>query len=280
MDQLGTIRYQFPKYEKPYRPEGTVIFQDEMPLNPNQWFGNKFPAATKLFGPAFLVAIAKNQNGFDVTYPLHPNEDFFAAIIGGEAQYKLQVVYHPQEDRFYFYDYRLAAFCPTNEDKLRLLISNYFLRCSQECCHRVDVRNFVTLFRNDEMLDSIIERAKTILECQPCFFSGKDGQRRYVGGKFIEPDAKPAHELFVKKAIVRNPASKLTVSDAFCRYHKFCQSNCMPALTRTEFKDLVSDVIREEFKIGLRHDILGIHGKQTHGWDGLDCPLEPVCSVN
>ena len=40
----------------------------------------------------------------------------------------------------------------------------------------------------------------------------------------------------------------------------------MQPLTRQEFKGLVAEVIREEFNLGLRHDVLGDNGKHRHGW--------------
>jgi hypothetical protein len=44
--------------------------------------------------------------------------------------------------------------------------------------------------------------------------------------------------------------------------------SCKPdaTATRQEFKGLVADVIREEFNLGLRHDVPGENGKQRHGW--------------
>ena len=64
------------------------------------------------------------------------------------------------------------------------------------------------------------------------------------------------------------------MQDAFHRYFKFCRNNPIQPLTRAEFKDLVAEVIREEFDLGIRHDILDERGKETHGWLGIDCRLE------
>jgi hypothetical protein len=75
--------------------------------------------------------------------------------------------------------------------------------------------------------------------------------------------------VFVKKAIIAAPQGKVTVHDAFHRYYQFCKDNAMQPLTRQEFKSLVAEVIREEFALGLRHDIIGDNNKQGHGWCGI-----------
>ena len=43
----------------------------------------------------------------------------------------------------------------------------------------------------------------------------------------------------------------------------------MQPLSRQEFKGLVAEVIREEFNLGLRHEVPGEDGKQRHGWFGV-----------
>jgi hypothetical protein len=44
---------------------------------------------------------------------------------------------------------------------------------------------------------------------------------------------------------------------------------------RAEFKALVADVIREQFQLGLRRDlVVDSSGKQQEGWRGLACNLE------
>jgi len=121
-----------------------------------------------------------------------------------------------------------------------------------------------------------------MLEADSQFFTGKDGHRRCIQGRYIEPNEEPSYQVFVKKAIVREPEGKLTVGDAFHRYYQFCRDNQMAPLSRQEFKSLVAEVIREEYQLGLRHDVLDERGKQTHGWLGIDCRLaeEPCFGRN
>jgi hypothetical protein len=127
--------------------------------------------------------------------------------------------------------------------------------------------------RTPQTIKTVITTAKTVLEADKSFFHGKDGRRRYIDGRYIEPVDEPSYQVFVKRAIVREPTGKLTVGDAFHRYYQFCKDHAMQPLTRSEFKDLVAEIIRETFNLGLRHDVVDGRGKQTHGWLGIDCRL-------
>jgi hypothetical protein len=181
---------------------------------------------------------------------------------------------------FYFFDYRVDAFCPTTEEKLKLLLSNYLIRCSQDCGGLVDISNLVVKFRQDDVLQRIVNKAKALLEADRLFFQGKEGQRRFIDGKYIEPDEEPGYRQFVKKTIVREPEATVTLQDAFHRYYRFCREQQMQPLTRQEFKGLIAEVIREEFNLGLRHDVPGGDGKQRHGWFGLRLDQSAVYGRN
>ena len=143
--------------------------------NPNQWFADKFPAATEQYGPAFMEGAWADDNGLNRFIPTYMNEDFFGALLGGDSRIGIRVVYYPPEDAFYFYDYMVDAYCPTTEEKLKLLLSNYLIRCSQECGALVDITNLVVRFREDLCLTSIISKSKAALQTERCFFC----QRRF-----------------------------------------------------------------------------------------------------
>lgn len=260
----SSLRFRMPSYS--HNSTGAV--------NANEWFADKFPDATQQYGPAFMEATVPDVDGVARFIPAYLNEDFMAAMLGGDKRLGHQVVWCHQEETFYFYDCRVDAFCPTTEEKLKLLLSNYLIRCSQECGALVDITNLVVKFRQDDVLTKIVTKAKAVLEADSDFFSGKDGKRRMVNGKVIDPNEEPTYMVFVKRGIVRQPEAKLTVADAFHRYYKFCKDSGNQPLTKAEFKSLVAEVIREEFKIGLRHDIPNQDGKLNHGWLGIDCRME------
>ena len=242
----------------------------------NTWMQQMFPETVQSYGPGFLEGRYEEEHGDTRYVPTAMNEDAWAAALGGRADLRLQLVYFPPEAQFYFYDYRAAAggaFCPTSAEKVGLLLSNYLMRCAQACPCSVDLENLVVKFRQPAALRSVVEKAKVILATCDTFFSGEKGARRLVKDKLIEPNAEPSYIQFVKKVIVRQPESKLTVADAFSRYHQFCEDSGEKALTRAEFKALVTEAIRDAFSLGLRHDITDARGKANHGWMGLECCL-------
>jgi hypothetical protein len=133
----------------------------------------------------------------------------------------------------------------------------------------VDITSIIVKLRQDAVLQKIVNKVKALLEAENSFFKRNNGHRRFSDGRHVEPNEEPSYQLFVKKAIVREPEGKVTVADAFHRYYEFCKSQGQQPLTRQEFKHLVAEVIREECNIGLRHDVLTASGKQGHGWYGV-----------
>ena len=237
--------------------------------DPNQWFMDRFPEQAQQYGPAFMEGTWTDADGLKHFIPAYLNEDFFAAILGGNRELGHQVVWCPQEEMWYFFDYRVEAFCPTTEAKLKLLLSNYLIRCSQNGPPLVDITNLVVTFRQDNVLQRIVEKAKAVLEADRSFFQGKDGQRRFVDGRYIEPTAEPAHERFIKHVIVPEPSGSITVTDCYHKFHRYCRESKLVAPTRSEFQALLSDAIRDAFHISLRHDVPSPSGKQTNGWRGI-----------
>jgi len=240
---------------------------------PNGFFHALFPEQTETWGPAFLESWYVDVDGLNRNSPCEINTDIFASILGNDERLGHQTVYYPPEKSFYFHDYTDFSFHPVSEAKLKLLLSNYLLRCSQSCNSLTDIENLVVKFREEKVLKQIIEKARAMLEVEKSFFQGKHGKRRKVDGRIIEPDETPNYVQFVQKSIVKDPDSSLTISTAFHKYFKYCQSIKQKPLTRQEFKGLVAEVIREEFRIGLRHDILNERNKQNWGWLGIDCVL-------
>jgi hypothetical protein len=246
----------------------------------NAWFDQMFPEAVRQWGSGFLESRHQGVDGFTVYTPCELNTDAWAAALGGRKEIGTQVVFLPPEQQFYFLDYRaggVGAFCPVSEHKLQLLVSNYLMRCADACDRSVEVQPLFSASRKTESLKAITDKAKTILEVDRSFFAGPQGKRRMIDGRVIEANTPPAHVTFIKTSVVSKPEAKLMVTDAFHRYHRFCKDVGEPPLTRAEFKSVVKEVIREEFRLGLRHDILDERGKSQEGWLGLDLQ---VCGNN
>jgi len=237
--------------------------------DPNEWFSDRFPEQAAQYGAPFMEGSYIDADGLRRIIPAYLNEDFFAAIIGGQKELGHQVVYYPSENQWYFFDYKVDAFCATTEAKLKLLLSNFLVRCSQEMSGLVDMTNLMVKFRQDDVLQKIVTKAKAVLEADRLFFEGNTGHKRIIDGKLIDPADPPVHEQFIKYAIVPEPKGAITVRDCYHKYYRYCRENKMSAPTRTEFQMLVSDAIRAAFNIGLRHDVPGSNGKQTNGWVGI-----------
>ena len=129
MEHVEYIRYSLPKPPKP-ESDYSVLRPGPPPDDANAWFAQRFPKATELYGPAFLVATVSQGYRPRRFYPLEVNEDLLAGIIGGDPLFKTQVVYSAAEDQWYCFDYLVEAFCPVSEEKLKLLASNYLIRCA------------------------------------------------------------------------------------------------------------------------------------------------------
>ncbi len=251
-------------------PKITVQDLERDTINdPNIWFAKMFPESKDRFGPAFLQLTGDDMIGLPRFVPLEINVDFFAHALGGDRHLGHRVVYYQPEETFYFYDPRLGCFCPTTEAKLAALLSSYLIQCAQESGGLVEVAPLFTKFRDIEVLNAVIRRARALLEADSSFFSGEQGNRRMIDGKIIESTAKASYELFVEKELVKIDSSAITVTDAFHHYFTFCRLNALAPLSRQEFASLVAEVVRVAFGCGVRRDVRGRNGKQTAGWVGL-----------
>ena len=237
--------------------------------DPNSYFAERFPEAVDKYGAAFMVGSWTDPFQQTHIIPVHLNIDFFAGVLGGSPQLGHKVVYFQPEGCFFFFDPMVGAYVPTTEEKLQILLSNILVKCSSACGRLVDIRPIVEAFRSQNTLNSVIQRAKAMLQADSSFFMGKDGNRRYVDGRYIEPTDELSYRLFVKETITPDPCASVTVPEAFTRYVVFCARNHLSALQRSQFKALVADVIREQYHLGIRHDIDNGRGQTTHGWRGL-----------
>ena len=238
--------------------------------SPNMWFHLKYPVEAERYGNAFLEE--KTEHG--QCRPLFANVDFLAAILGGEKGLGHQVVYSSDEGTFYFRDPVLDAFVPTTLAKIQLLASNYLVKCAEAFGNKVTILPLLDDFRKSSILQNITSRAKTVLEADKSFFHGPQGHTRCIDGYRVDPTSEAPHRLFVQKVMVRLPGARMTVSEAYSQYARFCRINHLPALRMVEFKNEVSAIIHEVFNIRLRHDLPGEDGKATHGWRDLTCTFE------
>ena len=248
-------------------------YRTKEPFTPSSWFSHKFPDQQP-YGSPFLEAEFTNLNGLTRITPVAINEDFFAAILGGNQHLKHKVIFHLPERKFLFLDWKAGYFVETTEEKLKLLLSQLLLKCAQEMPPTIDLQNLFLEFRHEKTLNSIIKKARGILAADENFWKTSPCPRK-----------PQKHEelaiLFSKTAIEFCPAEILTVNQCYESFTLYCISRGAEAINRHDFNGLMKKVLKREFKLGLRHDLIPAHQKTpAKGWKGLRrCGVEVEAGV-
>lgn len=207
---------------------------------PNGWFASRFQEEDIAFGSAFFEEFATSLQGSELIRPTVINEDFFAAMLGGETRLGHKMVYLPA-DGFWFKDPKVDAFCPTSDKKVEVLLSNYIVRCAEVMGGNVDTMFLIKEHRRPSVLASIVNRAKTVLEANPSFFEGDNAPRRSSNGRVFLPSNASSPEDFIHKAFAPKADGIVSVSEAYQKFLGYCE---MENLTRVEFREF-KQVARE-----------------------------------
>jgi hypothetical protein len=250
-----------------YRPQ--LFANPDYPPQPKtagEWFSLKFPDQAKIYGAPFLEVRENLANGFQTVTPISLNIDFFAAVIGGSAELGHKVVYHEPEMQFYYYEPRLKLFKPTTPEKLQNLIRALLVRCAQELPNDVHKLSLYHQFRSDKMTKQIVYRAKSILAADHTFFSADSKYDRDQGPETAERLIR----VFAEQVFERSPGQILPFNHAYLLFIDYLKQKNVPEVKRPVFKDLVCPLVREQFDLGLRNDLI-TEGtpKQQQGWKGL-----------
>lgn len=156
------------------------------------------------------------------------NEDFMAGILSGEDR-GTRLVYYEPEHTFYHFSRDLGYFTPTNEGRLKLVLSQQFI---QRATYMSRNKRFVNIgplfqkFRSEEVLEPIIDRAKAMLGVTEKFFDVTTGNRKDPLLLTGEQTAK----IFAIEALESKAGVLLTIADAYEKYVRFCQSKNMPVV--------------------------------------------------
>jgi len=245
-------------------------------LMPSQWFAQKYPEQAERWGSPFMEhSFLMLRGGFseEEVNPYGLNDDFFAAILGGDKRLGHSVIFYQPEQTFYFKDYD-GWFYPVSEQKLTCLLSNLLVRCAQEMPKKVHIHNLFVGFRTPEQLRSIIQKAKTILSVSAEFFSELSPHQRREGPELIVRTAK----VFVADSIIEQ-AGNLMIQNAQDRFHDYCHQRNLKGLKKRETRPLLIDAVQQQFGHGLRHD-LEVDGKKAKGWSGIVLGAEVAAHIN
>jgi hypothetical protein len=245
------------------------------PQTPSEWLGKRFPSVQERFGPAFLESIYLDDAGYKRITPISMNEDFIAGALGGDEALKHKVVFFKPESTFYFFDPRTQLFGPTSDEKLKLLASQLLVKCAQSMPASVDIEPLFIEFRTDESLRNVVKKAKALLAADASFFSPQSPYTRAEGPETHERLAR----MFIRNSIKPEPMKTLTVRECFELFCAFCKASGIQPVERRFFTPMVEDLVREEFSLNLRKDVLGDNQRMQRGWKGLSIHLADALAV-
>ena len=153
----------------------------------------------------------------------------------------------------------------TTEEKLKILLSLHILNCAEELKDPTPKFNLFVRFRQDEELQKVIDKAKSLLAVDQSFFAADSPNIRTGEGAEKERAAKT----FINLVIELNPQKSLTVTDSYTAFREFCVKNGLMLVERRHFEDLVREIIVEQYGLNLRNDLPNESGRHQRGWRGL-----------
>ena len=224
-----------------------------------------FPDQVRVFGSPFLEERRTDGLGLVIMSPLSANLDCLAASLGGDERLGHRVIFFEPEQQFYFFDPRDQMFHATTPAKLMNLLRGLLIRCAEAV--KGDGARFQLFhaLRSDQVTKACVNRARSILAASPDFFSVNSPHQRVRGPEIHQRIA----QVFVEQ-IERDPGQILTLKCAYDLFSQFLKQKSMPVLSRGEVKVMLAELIREQFDLGLRNDLISLETeKQQCGWRGL-----------
>ena len=213
--------------------------------SPWSWWKSEFPTSWRIYGPPFLFG--------EINY------DFLACTLG---EMPLGLIYYPPEGMFYFRDYLFEnAYRPTKEEKVSALFRKLVREASEDSPRSLQ-DPLKALFQHSGMVTA---RSKTILAVEAVYFSGIGANRRYLEGKFLEPDEPSSVGLFAEAKVGRKKGKILTTPEAYSGYWDFCLENKLSPVKKTVFKETFAYEVKRRWQLGIRND-LKCNGFTHQGW--------------
>lgn len=250
-----------PRYEPvPWALQDHLV--EKVPRTPSDWFGYHFPNTAVQYGPAILEQRKILSDDTEKIVPLHINEDFFAGMLG-TAKCNI-TVWHVHEQQFYQRNPATKYFEAIDEGKLKLTLSQWFIKCVNAMPGSVEIAKIFTEFRNKDVLESIIERAKAVLAVDEEYFSPDGSNARNPA-----TTPKESVRLFVDTCLAKEESASLTAHACYEAYTAFCREQHLPAVQRSRFTENVRPHIQRRFNRGVRHDLHRYDADRCTGWRGI-----------
>lgn len=239
------------------------------PATPSEWFARRFPAEVKRWGcPVLEEVVEDDDTGRKRITATALNDCFFASTLS-DSQFGHSVVFLESEQQWFYLDPRDGCYHPTSEAKLTTLLSCLLVRCAEEMPSTVDKVNLFVKFRDDQQLKAVVKKARAILEADSTFFAPGSPHRRI---ELAEHPAQAARR-FIQSTVKPQPGHLLSVNDCYQEFSGFCRNNGIEPVQRRFFRQLIVDVIKEEFGVGFRSDLRDAEGRFLRGWKGLAVEL-------
>jgi hypothetical protein len=233
------------------------------PRTPSEYFAQLFPAQVKQYGCPFLELCENSCDGFIRVTPISINVDFFASVFS-DPRLGMSVVYFEPEMQWYYRE-TYGIYRITSLEKLQNLFRGLLMRCAESMSNDVNKLNLVVEFRSDKVAKAVVHRAKSILAAGSDFFSAKSPYQRILGPEIHQRIA----QVFVEQ-LERDPGQILTIKLAYELFSQYLKQKDMPVLKRSEVKVLLAELIREQYGLGLRNDLIDAENqRQQCGWKGL-----------
>lgn len=255
--------------------ERPFVFRDvavplQPPATPSEWFARRFPVETKLLGCPFLEAVVEDvQTGRKLITAVSMNCSFLAAALS-DSQLGHSVVYYEPEQSWYFLEPRDGCFHRTSEAKLMTLLSALLIRAAEEMPAGVDKINLFVKFRDEDQLKAVVKQARSILAADSSFFSPTSPFRRVEGP---EQHGRMARQ-FVGRLIKPQPGQLLSIGDCYDGFSGYCKNNGVEPVARKLFRQMIVEIIKEEFEVGFRSDLKDTDGRYLRGWKGLTVDVD------
>jgi hypothetical protein len=204
-------------------------------------------------------------DGFSRVNPISINVDFFAGMLGGDKRLGHSVIYFEPELQFYYREPVPNIYKPTTPEKLQNYYRAMMLRCVQELGNETDKLNLFVEFRSDKTAKAVVHRAKSILAADSSFFSATSPHQRIRG---IELHERLAIK-FVDELLTADSGKILMLHDAYAAFCSLLKQRELEPVKRSDFKAIVVPLIRNEFDVALRNDLV-VDGRQgVRGWKNV-----------
>ena len=233
---------------------------------PSEWFSKRWRKEAETYGTPFLEAKYLDADLEKHVNVIGLNEIFFASILAGNETMGHKLVYYTPDEEFYFKDPREGGiFKPTTEEKLKTLLSLYILECAEQLTDATPKLNLFVRFRKDDELQKVVNKARSLLAVDKSFFGADSPNLRTGGAEEKERVAKT----FINLVIELNPEKNMTLADAYTVFREFSGKQGVKLVEGRHFEDLAGDIIKEQYGLALRNDILNGSGRHQRGWRGL-----------